>query len=258
MGKTAGVGVGKDKYGLKDVSETTAGYFKPGVTHEEVNTDWQKSAGDFSCSQCGRKRLPASEFSKRQVEKMLESLRSLPDRDMRTGPDIQHVTHLVGVCKQCTAEKEERERGDAEAKRAEREKAAGEALELPTRTVVSLTERPFGITPSKADGVGYLVAKVSEGKPASKAGVRLGWRLVAVNGEPCKTDDLEQAQQLLKGAELPVQATFDELPANGDFCTACQLVLSSALFSRKMRTKPPEKRRCSACVEAADGAGDAG
>ncbi|CAJ1353132.1 unnamed protein product, partial [Effrenium voratum] len=50
--------------------------------------------------------------------------------------------------------------------------------------------------------------------------------------------------------ELPVTASFEALPANGDFCTSCQEILHSNSFSRKMRTKPPEKRRCSQCVEA--------
>jgi len=33
----------------------------------ESGNDWRKSAGDFVCSQCGRKRLTAQAFSKSQV-----------------------------------------------------------------------------------------------------------------------------------------------------------------------------------------------
>lgn len=219
----------------------------------EVNTDWQRSAGDFSCSVCERKRLPASEFSKKQVERALESIRSIPDKDIRTGPDIQRTLYLTAVCKKCVEEKEEVERAAAEAKRSEREEAAAATELQPTeRMPVTLAERPFGMTPSKGEGVGYLVAKVSEGKPAAKAGVRVGWHLVEINGKPCGDLDLEAAQAELKAADLPVDVVFEAVAGGADFCTACQRVLPIPLFSRKMRTKPPDKRRCSACVEASE------
>eukprot|EP00434_Breviolum_minutum_P034943 symbB.v1.2.030929.t1/scaffold3537.1/size54447/2 len=44
--------------------------------------------------------------------------------------------------------------------------------------------------------------------------------------------------------------TFQTL-GNKEFCTNCQEILFASSFSRKMKTKPPEKRRCSTCVEAA-------
>mmetsp|Transcript_59429 Transcript_59429/g.192146 ORF Transcript_59429/g.192146 Transcript_59429/m.192146 type:complete len:952 (-) Transcript_59429:40-2895(-) len=133
--------------------------------------------------------------------------------------------------------------------RKERESAAKEmTLEVPERIAVSLGERPFGMTPSSAAGEGYLVAKLSEGKPAAKAGVRLGWCLAAVAGKSCTELDLEATKDLLKNAGLPVDVEFEALPSNGEFCTACQRVLLAAVFSRKMRTKPPDKRRCDACV----------
>jgi len=224
----------------------------------DLNTDWQRSAGDFSCSVCERKRLPASEFSKKQVERALESIRSIPDKDIRTGPEIQHTLYLTAVCKKCTEAKEEAERAAAEAKRNEREEAAAATeLQPPERMPVTLAERPFGMTPSKAEGVGYLVAKVSEGKPAAKAGVRAGWHLAEIGGKHCGDLDLEAAQAELKAAALPVDVVFEAVPGGADFCTACQRVLPIPLFSRKMRTKPPEKRRCSACVEASEaGEGD--
>mmetsp|Transcript_2092 Transcript_2092/g.6140 ORF Transcript_2092/g.6140 Transcript_2092/m.6140 type:complete len:291 (-) Transcript_2092:28-900(-) len=229
---------------------------------EELSTDWQKSAGDFACvGGCERKRLPASEFSKKQVDKALESLKTLPERDIRTGPDIKSMLFLNAVCKKCMEEREAKERAEAEAKRGERQQAAEEAeanMGPPERVSATLSERPFGMTPAKAEGAaptpGYLVVKVSEGKPAAKAGVRPGWRVAEVSGSSCEGLDLEGVQTLLKGAELPVQVTFESVPNGADFCTACQQVLAGPLFSRKMRTKPPDKRRCSACVEAAEGA----
>lgn len=171
--------------------------------------------------------------------------------------DIQ-FGHLVrpGICKRCGDERREREREEAKAKKAVREEARQQALEegaleSPERVTVLLADRPFGMTPSKAEGVGYLVAKVSEGKPAARAGIRPGWRVAEVLGTSCNGLDLEAVQALLKLAELPVAIVFEAVPSNGDFCTACQRVLVWAQFSRKMRTKPPDKRRCIACVEAA-------
>eukprot|EP00931_Biecheleriopsis_adriatica_P058503 TRINITY_DN34852_c0_g1_i1.p1 TRINITY_DN34852_c0_g1~~TRINITY_DN34852_c0_g1_i1.p1 ORF type:complete len:287 (-),score=90.21 TRINITY_DN34852_c0_g1_i1:46-906(-) len=217
---------------------------------DDLSTDWQRSAGDFSCTVCHRKRLPASEFSKKQVEKMLASLKSIPDKDVRTGPGMQTVTYLAGVCKQCMEEKEQKEQAEAQAKREEREQAAAEAvIEPPERVEVSFAARPFGITPaSKAEG--YVVLKTSEGKPAAKAGVRSGWRLVSIAGESCEGLDINDAQAKLKAADLPASLVFEAIPGNADFCTSCQQILAAPLFSRKMRTKPPEKRRCSACVDA--------
>eukprot|EP00747_Dinoflagellata_sp_TGD_P170341 gnl/TRDRNA2_/TRDRNA2_201659_c0_seq1.p1 gnl/TRDRNA2_/TRDRNA2_201659_c0~~gnl/TRDRNA2_/TRDRNA2_201659_c0_seq1.p1 ORF type:complete len:293 (-),score=73.62 gnl/TRDRNA2_/TRDRNA2_201659_c0_seq1:63-941(-) len=221
----------------------------------DLSTDWQRSAGSFSCIVCKRQRLPASEFSKKQVEKALESLNSIPDKDVRTGPEITSTSYVSAVCKKCTEEKEAQERADAAARRTTRDEAAAEAgpLEEPERAAVTLGDRPFGMTPSKADGAGYLVVKVSEGKPAAKAGVRPGWRLASIEGEPVGDRDLEALQAALKEAKLPVAVEFDKVPGNADFCTACQQILAVPLFSRKMRTKPPEKRRCSSCVEAAEG-----
>eukprot|EP00441_Pelagodinium_beii_P017735 CAMPEP_0197672684 /NCGR_PEP_ID=MMETSP1338-20131121/79463_1 /TAXON_ID=43686 ORGANISM="Pelagodinium beii, Strain RCC1491" /NCGR_SAMPLE_ID=MMETSP1338 /ASSEMBLY_ACC=CAM_ASM_000754 /LENGTH=256 /DNA_ID=CAMNT_0043252819 /DNA_START=24 /DNA_END=791 /DNA_ORIENTATION=+ len=224
---------------------------------EDLSTDWQKSAGDFSCTVCQRKRLPASEFSKKQVAKALESLRSIPDKDVRTGPDIHTVTYLSGVCKKCAEEKEQTEKAAAEAKREEREKAAGEAvIEAPERVEVSFDARPFGMTPA-TKGNGYVVLKASDGKPAAKAGVRPGWRLVAISGESCESLDMNGAQAKLKAADLPVTVLFEAVPGGADFCVSCQEVLAMPLFSRKMRTKPPEKRRCSSCVEASEADGEA-
>lgn len=229
---------------------------------DDVNTDWQRSAGDFQCvGGCGRKRLPASEFSRNQVDKALASIKSLPDRDIRSGPDIQSTLFLSGVCKRCTEEREEKEREEAQARRENHEQALEDAvLEPPELVAVSLGERPFGMTPSKATGVGYLVAKVSEGKPAAKAGVRIGWRVMEVAGTSCEDLDFEAVQALLKASvALPVAVTFAAVPGGGDFCTACQQILVSPAFSRKMRTKPPDKRRCSSCVEVSETAvgGDA-
>ena len=38
------------------------------ATSASVNTDWKRSAGDFKCLECRKKRLPASKFSKTQVK----------------------------------------------------------------------------------------------------------------------------------------------------------------------------------------------
>jgi hypothetical protein len=47
-----------------------------GATSSSVNTDWRRSAGDYECLECKRKRLPASEFSKTQSNLALKTFRS--------------------------------------------------------------------------------------------------------------------------------------------------------------------------------------
>jgi len=224
----------------------------------ELSTDWLRSAGDFSCAVCERKRLPASEFSKKQVEKALESFRQ-QTRDIRAGQNgMTSQLFITAVCKKCSEERDAQELEQAEAKAEARRKAIADAeasLGEARRTTVSLSERPFGMAPVKNDGVlGYVIAKTTEGKPAVRAGVRLGWRVAEVSGQPCEGLSLEQVQALLKEAELPAEIAFDALPEGAEFCTACCQVLASPHFSRKMLTKPVDKRRCTACVEAVDAA----
>lgn len=127
----------------------------------ELSTDWERSAGDFTCIVCRRKRLPASEFSRKQVEKALESLKTIQDKDFRSGPELTSTYFVSGTCKKCMEEKEERERQEAQARRDQREEAAGEAvLEPPEHVPVKFAARPFGLTAVKGDGVeGYIVAK---------------------------------------------------------------------------------------------------
>lgn len=217
------------------------------------------SLGPF-CSACapppGQWR-PAEDATKIESTSQAEKNNTMLDEHVQFG-------HLVrpGICKLCAEERREHEREEAKAKRASRELAREHALEEgalepPERVTVSLTDRPFGMTPSKAEGVGYLVAKVSEGKPAARAGIRPGWRVAEIMDTSSESLDLEAVQVLLKSAELPVAITFEALPSNGDFCTTCQRALVWALFSRKMRTKPADKRRCIACVEAAGVEGEA-
>lgn len=42
------------------------------ATSNSVNTDWKRSAGDFQCLECRKKRLPANRFSKTQVKAALK------------------------------------------------------------------------------------------------------------------------------------------------------------------------------------------
>lgn len=179
--------------------------------------------------------------------------------------DVQ-FGHLIrpGLCKRCAAERralrlEERRKEDAAAreKKESREQVKAQALkegilEAPELVTVTMDERPFGMTPCK-DAEGFLVAAVKDGRPAARGGVRPGWRVASVAGTSCEGLDKAAVLALTKEAELPAEVVFEALPNGGDFCTACQKILVWALFSRKMRTKPPDKRRCIACVEAAGG-----
>eukprot|EP00928_Gymnodinium_smaydae_P081679 TRINITY_DN65154_c0_g1_i1.p1 TRINITY_DN65154_c0_g1~~TRINITY_DN65154_c0_g1_i1.p1 ORF type:complete len:322 (-),score=60.81 TRINITY_DN65154_c0_g1_i1:149-1114(-) len=215
--------------------------------------DHDPAMGPF-CRACapsvGQWQAPAPKAAQSKPEKL-----EVKQEEIQFGHMVQ-----PGVCKRCKEERRQRDREKAKAKKEardqEREQALEGSLEAPERIEVTLGERPFGMTPSKADNVGYLIAKASDGKPAAKSGVRPGWRVAEVAGQSCQGMGMEEVQALLKAAELPVRVGFDAMPSNGDFCTCCQKVLVWAEFSRKMRTKPADKRRCIACVEAAGGDGE--
>merc|ERR1719235_1942879 len=84
-------------------------WFKPQT--EDLSTDWLRSAGDFECTQCGRKRLTASEFSNAHVKKCLESLSKL-DRDERS--DVSRQLFVQAVCKNCQSSRLEEEEANRE------------------------------------------------------------------------------------------------------------------------------------------------
>lgn len=197
----------------------------------------------------------------------MESAKSIKDRDMREGEgDIMSQLFLTATCKICMEAREQRERDAAQARRVEAEAKAEARTELeqaelaPAEEVtITLSSKPFGLVASKSEGVaGYVVSKCSEGKPAAVAGVRPGWRLIAVAGADCRDSAHEETTAALKAGEVPLDLVFEKLPGDAAWCTACERALISSLFSRKMLTKPPEKRRCSACVEVAEGAGAEG
>lgn len=179
--------------------------------------------------------------------------------DSETAEEAMQFGHLIrpGVCKRCADQLRTREREEAKAKKESREQAREQALkegilDAPELVTVSMAERPFGMTACK-DAEGYLVGSVKEGKPAARGGVRPGWRLATVGGSSCDGLDKAAVQALTKEIELPADFVFESVPTGADFCTACEKILVWAKFSRKMRTKPPEKRRCTACVEASGG-----
>lgn len=229
-----------------------------GVTSESVNTNWEASAGDFACSVCNRKRLPASEFSQNQVKKALASSAAIKEKDIRE--DVITRLFVTAVCKKCMEAREAKEREEAQKKREEAEATAEHRADLEQQqlaageeVIVTLTSKPFGVAAAKSEHVqGFLVAKVTEGKPAANAGVRPGWRLLEVAGEDCREKPHAEVTELLKAGEIPLKLLFEKLAEDADYCTSCERVLVSELFSRKMRTKPVEKRRCSNCVEGAE------
>ena len=83
------------------------------ASHQGVSTDWERSAGNFQCLKCGKKRLPATAFGKNQV------LRA------QKHPD------LAATCKECTevAEKLKQQSGE-ETRRAAGAAAEGDASEV--------------------------------------------------------------------------------------------------------------------------------
>lgn len=141
------------------------------------------------------------------------------------------------------------------AKAAERAEAArNEASDTQWETViVRLGARPFGLvpTPDAAADAGYNVLRATEGKPAWAEGVRPGWRITAVGGEDVRGLPLAEVQARMKDSAVPLELGFACPPAEWQFCVACSRPQPPVAFSRKMLTKPADKRRCSACLQEA-------
>ncbi len=91
---------------------------------DAFGNDWTKSAGDFACSVCRRKRLPAGAFSKTQAALALRQSR-------QTGA-------LVARCKQCVAQSAAAEQARAKAKRSAAN--AGGTAAAPTTTITASTD----------------------------------------------------------------------------------------------------------------------
>jgi len=93
----------------------------------------------------------------------------------------------------------------------------GDAPKRGELKTITLAERPFGMAASKEPGVsGYVVAKIAEGKPAAKANVELGWKVVKVGNTDCEDSDMDAVQALLKNCSVPVKVTFEQ-PLPDDF-----------------------------------------
>lgn len=212
----------------------------------------------LDCSVCGRCNLPADAFSKRQQAKTMEAMQRPQNTDRRVSGQEWFVCP-ERVCKSCLSERESKQQAEAASQRGGKgaqevaTDGAEERQQVDTpsqeHVVASFLERPFGMTPVKIHDSAYIVLKVSEGKTAAITGIRPGWRIVAVSEKPCDGLDLEGVQSLLKSADLPVLVEFAPVPISKDFCTSCQKLLAVDAFSRKMRTKTPDKRRCTSCTD---------
>merc|ERR1712194_646131 len=83
-------------------------------------------------------------------------------------------------------------------------------------------KRPFGMTPSKTEGdseeSGYVVQSVNHNdpsKPASRLGVRPGWKVSVVNETDVSGMSLDSVQSLLKETALPIHVEFAVPPKDG-------------------------------------------
>ena len=100
---------------------------KTGATAQSVNTDWRRSAGDFSCTLCLQKRLPAAAFSKTQVALALKNHRT--------------NNKMEAKCKVCTA---------AAAKQIEQQtKTKATTTTTATATALAKTFDELSVTPGE-------------------------------------------------------------------------------------------------------------
>uniref|UniRef100_A0A7S1A3T4 PDZ domain-containing protein n=1 Tax=Noctiluca scintillans TaxID=2966 RepID=A0A7S1A3T4_NOCSC len=198
----------------------------------------------FACTVCLREYLPASEFSEPQLAKCAEQ--EVKNNEAST------IELLRATCKSCALSGKE-----AEAAAAAERQAASQAIANESQwevVPISLVARPFGMTAAGAsDSAGYRVARATAGKPAAEAGVVAGWRLVSIGGVDVRELPLKDAQLVLKDTPLPAELCFERPPSDWHFCVGCSLPCPPEAFSRKMLTKPADKRRCSACVQSTVG-----
>lgn len=197
----------------------------------------------FRCIVCLREYLPASEFSEPQIRKCEEQeIRNTAEHTIRL---------LEATCKVCQAQDKGAELARATERAAKATEVAAESLW--DQVEVNLSTKPFGLSAAPTD-VGYHVARASEGKPAHKNGIRAGWVLRAIDTQNVQELPLSDVQTMLKTAELPLRLIFSRPPADWHFCVGCLRAHPPCAYSRKMLTKPVDKRRCSACVLSGDSA----
>lgn len=196
----------------------------------------------FACVVCKREYLPATEFSEAQLDKCAAQ---------EVQNSAEHTIRLLqATCKACSAQARDAEMEKAAERVAEASTVAAESTWESVTAV--LAARPFGLTPlnsTEAATVGYRVAKASEGKPAWAEGIRPGWVLVGIGERDVRDMPLNEIQVILKEAPLPAQTTFEQPPPDWLFCVGCCRSQPPQAYSRKMLTKPVDKRRCSACVQ---------
>lgn len=141
------------------------------------------------------------------------------------------------------------------AKAAERAEAARvEAIDTQWEAVtVMLGARPFGLVPmpESENNTGYTVLRATEGKPAWAEGVRPGWRITTVGGQDVVGLPAAEVQAQMKDSAVPLELGFTRPPAEWQFCVACMRPQPPVAFSRKMLTKPVDKRRCASCLQEA-------
>ena len=87
------------------------------ASHVDVSTDWRRSAGDFQCLECRKKRLPANRFSKTQVKAALKH------------------EEKGAICLECMQKREEKEKAEREAAKAATGATDGEEVEKLTCSI---------------------------------------------------------------------------------------------------------------------------
>ena len=87
------------------------------ASHVDVSTDWRRSAGDFQCLECRKKRLPANRFSKTQVKAALKH------------------EEKGAICLECMKKREEKEKAEREAASVATEMTGEEEVERLTCSI---------------------------------------------------------------------------------------------------------------------------
>lgn len=161
------------------------------------------------CADCRREDLPGSKFVLGELQRFLAEMKTARGSvDVRSEMRAVALTQVAGEslrCRGCSVRA--------------RDSASGLAWEVEHPVTVELKTRPFGIV--RVDSASSYIVSRADGTAAGKAGVRPGWRCVAVGGADVRGEPAGTVRQAIKDGALPLSLAFERPSAEWPPCGRC-------------------------------------